>query len=122
MSLSGDFPYVTNYLSLAVSSLATNYFLGVPFTVTITVNPPTNTLAYAVEDRPPLGFVVSNISDDGVFCPITRKVKWGIFLDNTPRSLTYQVTAQTNAIGLATFAGVASLPQKEVSEEGLPFL
>jgi len=113
-SLSGDFPYVTNYSSLAVSSLPTNYFWGVPFTVTITVTPPTNTLAYAGEDRPPVGFVVTNISDDGVFCPVTKKVNWGVYLDNTPRVLTYQVIPPTNITGLATFSGTASFDGRNV--------
>jgi hypothetical protein len=101
-------PFVTNSCGSAISALPTNYFSGVPFTVTITVTPPSNSLAYAVEDRPPLGFAVTNISGDGVFCRETRTVKWGIFMDNIPRTLTYQVTPYTNIVGAAYFSGVAS--------------
>ncbi len=106
----GGVPFVTNTAtSVAVSTMPSTYAPGVTFTVTITVTPPSNTMAYAVQDRPPEGFAVTNVSDDGVFCPVTHLVKWGVYLDNAPRTLTYQVTPKTTSTtGTVTFAGVAS--------------
>ena len=96
---------------LAVSSMPSNYTPGVAMTVSIAVTPGTQTLAYAVQDRPPKGWTVANISGGGVYCPLTAVVKWGLFGDNSPRTLTYDVTpaaASSNATSAASFAGVAS--------------
>ena len=108
-TVSGEPPWRTNGAGSAVSALPTNYFPGVPFTVTIAVTPGSNTLAYALEDRPPEGWAVTNVSDGGAFCPVTHKIRWGLFLDNAPRTITYQVTPQTNfTTKTAYFYGVAS--------------
>ncbi|MEO8429154.1 MAG: Ig-like domain-containing protein, partial [Verrucomicrobiota bacterium] len=83
-----------------------------PITVTLTVVPSTSVKSYAVEDQPPRGWAVSDISDSGVFDPMTRKVKWGLFLDDRRRTLTYHVvppgriSAQTAFVGLASFDGM----------------
>jgi hypothetical protein len=106
---SGEIPWSINGPGSAICSMPTNYFPGVPFTVTIAITPGSNTLAYALEERPPEGWAITNISDAGVFCPITGKIRWGLFLTNTPLTVSYQVTPRTNATSsLATFAGVAS--------------
>jgi hypothetical protein len=90
------------------SSFATNYSDEVPFTVTDFANPASNILAYAVQDTPPPGWAVSNISDDGTFDPATGTVFWGPFFDALPRPLSYQVTPPAGATGAASFAGEAS--------------
>ena len=77
--------------SSAVSKLATTFVPGVPFTVTIIAIPAAETVAYAVEDRPPAGWSVSLIQEGGLYDAVNQKVKW-MFVDNTPRTLTYQVT------------------------------
>ncbi len=90
------------------SSFATNYSVGVSFTVTDFADPATNILAYAVQDTPPSGWPVSNVSDDGAFDPTSGTVFWGPFFDALPRSLNYQVTPPAGATGTATFTGEAS--------------
>jgi hypothetical protein len=106
--LSNNVPWTTTNYGSAISTLPTNYFSNVTFTVTINVSPVPSCSAYAVEDRPPEGWVVTNISNGGFYCPILKKVKWGLFMDNQARSLSYQVTPRTNLLKTATFSGVAS--------------
>ncbi len=63
-------------------------------TVVILVTPMTNAVVYAVEDRPPVGWSVSNISNGGTYDSSTGKVKWGPFFDHDPRDLSYEVLPQ----------------------------
>jgi hypothetical protein len=91
----------------AVSELPPTYLPGVSFTVTITVTPAPDMITYAVEDQPPAGWSVSAINEAGQFDQVNHKVKW-LFFDDTPRTLSYQVTPPANASGNVTFAGVAA--------------
>jgi len=95
---------------LAVCSMPTQYTAGVPFTVTLTITPSNNVVAYAVEDQVPTSWTATNFTPAGtaVFDAINNRVKWGPFLDNEGRTLTYQITPPTNASGIATFSGIAS--------------
>ncbi len=106
-TISGGVPWTTNY-GTAIASMPTNYFSNVTFTVNIAVTPATTCSAYAIEDRPPERWVVTNVNNGGFYCPILKKVKWGLFMDNQPRTLTYQVTPNTNLLKAAYFSGVAS--------------
>ncbi len=74
--------------------------------VTINVMPSECTACYVVEDKIPTGWEVSGISDGGVFDSINNKVKFGLFFDSEPRTLTYQVKAHES--DNATFSGTAS--------------
>lgn len=57
------------------------YCLGVRKRISIVITPPAGTTAIGLEDTPPAGWEVSNISDDGVFDATTGKVKIGkVFL------------------------------------------
>jgi hypothetical protein len=93
------------------------YQPGVPLTVTAAVRCG-NIGAYAVEDQPPSGWQVSNISDGGVFDRVNQKVKWGLFLDNTPRNLTYSLTPPANASGDATFSGLGAFDGQPIAVAG----
>jgi len=84
------------------------YLTGVVNTVTVTITPCSNTLNYAVEDVPPVGWTASGIDNGGSWDSATHKVKWGPFLDNTARTLTYQVTPLAGQTGVVQFAGTAS--------------
>ncbi len=101
-------PWATNHLASAVASLPTNYVVGVPFDVSIAVTLAASVKAYALEEVPPIGFAVTNVSDGGVFCRETRKIRWGVFSDKDPRTLSYQLLAFTNSPNIAKFAGVIS--------------
>ncbi len=79
--------------------------VGTPATVTIIVNPGSTNAVHAVEEIPPAGWAVANVSHAGVYDAASGRVRWGLFTDQTPRTLTYDIVP-TGA--LAPFAGVVS--------------
>lgn len=89
--------------------LPAGYAPGVPFLVTLRASPPATAHVYAVEDRPPAGWAVSRISNDGIFDPVAGKVKFGPFFDATARTLSYLLTPPTNATGRREFEGIGAL-------------
>lgn len=111
-------PWVTNIYSLGVSVMPTNYQPAVSFIVTISVTPRVTDSAYAIEERPPEGWKVSGISDDGFYSPLTRKINWGLFLDGRHRVLSYQVTPPTNRVSVVYFSGVVSVDGVNVPVAG----
>jgi hypothetical protein len=62
-----------------------------------------------VEDRPPEGWQVSNVNQEGLFDPVTRKVKFGPYSDALPRTLIYHLHPPTLATGRREFLGNGSL-------------
>ena len=94
---------------IAVRHLPVDYTPGELFTVSIIVKPLSDTGAYAVEDHPPAGWSVSSINEQGSFDERNGKVKWGSFLDNNERTLTYELTPTATAAGIVRFAGIAAL-------------
>lgn len=74
--------------------------------VTVVVTPPTSAFVYAVEESVPSGLTVSGITDSGVFDEVNRKVKWGPFFDNTPRTLGYTCSGPD---GIYSLAGTVSV-------------
>jgi len=77
----------------ASRTIPPSFSSGAPFVVTISAQPDNSTQVYAVEDTPPAGWTVSNISHAGIFDATTGKVKWGLFFDHTPRILSYTLTS-----------------------------
>jgi len=59
-------------------------------TVNITALPSNDTLAYNVVEIFPEGITPSAISHDGTFSTTDGTIKWGTFLDNTQRDLSYR--------------------------------
>jgi hypothetical protein len=92
----------------AVSSLPATYVPGTPFSVTNLVTPAPGVAVYGVEDEPPAGWQVSSISGGGVFDAVNGKIKWGLFFDQMPRPLTYQLVAPSNETSVVFFTGQAS--------------
>lgn len=95
--------------SLAVRRLPSSYTPGAPVTVEIASRPPASAAGYAIVETPPKGWVVSRISDNGVFDAATSTVKFGPFLDALPRVLRYSVTPPEGTSGDAAFSGVISI-------------
>jgi hypothetical protein len=85
------------------------YSPNVPFIVELRADPPEGTFAYAVEDRPPAGWRVTEVSEDGAFDTVNGKVKFGPFFDTLPRTLTYRVTPPASAVGAFEFDGNGSV-------------
>ncbi len=88
--------------------LPAGYTPGEPFEVQLIADPPSGTLAYAVEDLPPKGWAVTAVSDDGVFDTATGKVKFGPFMTTADQTLHYTVTPPKSAKGSYEFSGTAS--------------
>jgi hypothetical protein len=100
--------WTSNGYGAAQGDLPTNALPGVPLVVMIAIHPPERTRAWAVQDRPPAGWHVGPISDEGVYCPLTRTVKWGLFTNPVPRTLTYVITPPAVLRPENGFCGVAS--------------
>lgn len=94
------------------------------FTVSISVSPAETVPVYVVEDQVPVGWEVSAISDNGYFDAGSHKVKFGIFMDNQPRTLTYQLKSPSGVTDAPVFSGVASFNGVNVSihtlRDGIP--
>jgi hypothetical protein len=92
----------------ATRELPDDYTPGATFTVAIALSPPGGTAVVGVEEKPPLGWVASNISHSGTFDGQTKKIKWGPFFGSSiPSLLTYDVKP-SGASGEQCFTGTAS--------------
>ncbi len=79
-----------------------------PKTVRIFLDPPTGTTAIAVEDSPPSGWAVTEISEGGSFDATNGKVKWGPFFAPFPQQVWYVIVPDSD-VGAACFQGVVSV-------------
>jgi hypothetical protein len=104
---------------LAMRELAQRTALGELVTVKVRVLPAAHDLAYAVEERPPAGWQVSAVSDEGVREPVSGRIRWGPFADSAARELTYQLSPTSNAGRLGEFGGAASFDGRSVTISGL---
>lgn len=87
-----------------------SYCPGVTKTIQIALTPPAGVAAVALEDVPPAGWVVGNISHEGSFDAVNGKVKWGpFFAPNIPGAVNYNVTPPNGSGGVVCFAGMISL-------------
>lgn len=80
-------------------------------TITLTPIPASGTIAYAVEDQVPQSWQVQSVSHGGTFDSVQHKVRWGPFLDDGERDLTYDVTVGSaqgpfTLVGNGSFDGV----------------
>jgi hypothetical protein len=94
------------------------YVPGLAFSVELRVEPPSHGSAYAIEDQPPAGWAVSDVSDDGAFDAVRGRVKFGPFTDKSPGNLTYRITPPADAKGRYEFKGSSSLDGKEYAITG----
>jgi len=95
----------------------TLYLTGETFTVTVSVSPADAVLAYAVEEEMPPEWSVS-VGDPGHFDDVNHKVKFGPFMDNEARTLTYEVTPLLDAAGSFAFSGTASFDGENLRISG----
>ncbi len=102
-----------------VTRLVTPEFLtGAPFTITNLAAPDRTVTVYAVEDEVPAGVAVSGISHEGSYDGVTRRIKWGPFLDQEPRALQYTVTPPSTFTGAMSFRGTGAFNGLQVSIAG----
>ncbi len=91
----------------ATSSLPGFFTPQVAFSVSLTVAPDTGTHVQAIEETPPSGWTVGNLSHGGAWDAAAGKIKWGPFTDATPRVLSYLLTPSAGAVGGHAFSGQA---------------
>jgi Big-like domain-containing protein/chitobiase/beta-hexosaminidase-like protein/peptidase C13-like protein len=60
--------------------------------VSIAVTPTSGTSAYAIKEIIPPGVTPQNVSNSGVWDQETSTIRWGTFLDDSTRTLTYELT------------------------------
>jgi uncharacterized delta-60 repeat protein len=75
--------------------------------IKLTATPPPGAGAWAVEDTPPQGWPIANITN-GVYDLRTGKVKFGPFFDADPRPLGYAVVPPPGYTGIGLVTGTAS--------------
>jgi hypothetical protein len=85
---------------------------GKPFSAALSAKPFPETRGWAIQEQPPKGWLVSNITGDGTFDPQTGSVKFGPFTDASPRVFGYEVTPPAGADGQAEFGGTSSADGK----------
>ncbi|MBI4662405.1 MAG: chitobiase/beta-hexosaminidase C-terminal domain-containing protein [Verrucomicrobia bacterium] len=79
------------------------------FRVVLRASPPSDAAVYAVEDGPPAGWSISDISDSGFYDATRAKVKFGPFFDRLPRNLSYVLTPPPGDLDRKTFSGLVSV-------------
>ncbi len=104
--------------STVARDVPASYTGGAPLTVNVAVTCSPGVGAYAVEDQTPAGWQVSAISDGGMFDAVNNKVKWGVFMDATSRTLSYTVTPPSGASGDVQFAAQSSFDGQLVPVTG----
>jgi hypothetical protein len=87
-------------------------------TVTVVATPASQTKAYAVVETPPAGWSVRNISHEGRWDPVNRKIKWGPFFDQTVRVFTYEAVPGPASSGAAAFDGRGSFDGYGLASDG----
>ena len=108
------------YAEGAIRDLSNYTSPGATFTVLISLVPPKGTEVVALEDAPPVGWPVSNISDGGIWDSKSEKVKWGLFFaPSIPDVVTYDVTPPDDAMGMHCLAGIVSFDGLNQPVEGM---
>ncbi len=79
---------------------------GSALEISIKITPPTGTTAFGVEETIPSGWAVAGISHGGTFDGAV--IRWGIFLDDTARTLTYTVTPPPHVVAVGRLQGKVS--------------
>ena len=100
--------------STAVRELPARAAANVPFRVVVRAAPARGVSSYAVEERPPAGWAVHAIGEGGVYDPAMGIIRWGLFLDDQPRTLPYEVVPPRPGDATGTFAGRASFDGTEI--------
>lgn len=86
--------------------------------VTIDVQPGAGISAYNVEERVPSGWLVIDLSNDGIFDSEMGMVRWGPFLDNDARSLSYRLVPPNYLAAAAQLLGEAAFDGETVTLTG----
>jgi len=81
---------------------------GAALMVTIELTLSAGVTDVVIDETPPAGWTVDQVSADGMWDAARARVRLGPFGDAAPRTLTYRVTPRSDAAGEAIFIGVAT--------------
>gem|GEM_PF-3103004 len=87
--------------------------------VRILVRPEASTLSFAVEETPPSGWIIRNVSHGGRIDCVHQKIKWGPLYDTEVRELTYEVTALPGTLTSGSFQGIGSFDGRSFALAGV---
>jgi hypothetical protein len=106
--------------AVAVRNLPVRFTAGVPLQVSIQVAPPANALCYAAVEQIPNGYQVTQVNGDGAIDAQAGQIKWGPFLDNQVRTLTYELVPASTPITESTvLRGLVSVDGQDAPIGGL---
>lgn len=103
---------------ILVRQLPQAYQPGKAFGVSLAATLPTDAQGYAVEEYPPKGWIVSSISDGGIWDASKGAIKFGPFLDRQHRVLRYDVLPSKEFASKAMFTGWISVDGKSDRTQG----
>ncbi len=103
---------------ILVRHLPKAYQPGKNFGVSLAATLPSDAQGYAVEEYPPKGWTVSNISDGGSWDASKGAIKFGPFLDGQHRVLRYDVLPSKGFTIKAAFSGWISVDGKSDRTQG----
>ncbi|MCK6683547.1 MAG: alpha/beta fold hydrolase [Thermoanaerobaculia bacterium] len=89
----------------ATRTLPVEYLPGQPVPVTIQTAPAPDATSYSVEETPPAGWAVSNVTGGGSYNSSQGVITWGPFTHSQPLTLSYETTPPAGASGTKTFSG-----------------
>ena len=94
------------------------YIPGGVLRISLVVQPSTEVRALAVEERLPAGVIITRVSDGGYVDVANRAIRWGPFLENTPRTLVYETVSADTTAGPLGLAGVGSFDGRSIVATG----
>jgi len=74
----------------------------------VVIRAPEGTVAVGLEVFVPRGWSVSDISDDGTWDALNRKVKWGPFFESLSRTVSFSLTGKSAKVWASDFSGTVS--------------
>jgi hypothetical protein len=105
LSASSNIVLAAQLVPAAQRSILGTVAAGQTIEIHLSVAPPANGASFAVEERPPRGWLISQISDDGTFDPAAGVIRWGVFFDSNARTLDYKVTLPAGITSIGDFNG-----------------
>jgi hypothetical protein len=86
--------------------------------VVIRVKPDSSVNAYAIEERAPKDCQISHVDNKGSFFKPSNIIKWGVFFDPIPRTLSYKLSCSNKESASREFMGLASFDGQSIEISG----
>jgi hypothetical protein len=89
-----------------------------PYLVSIKIKPQSTVKAFAVEETPPSNCQASEIDNDGNLNQSQHVIKWGIFFNSNPKTLSYKLVCSEFKNKKNEFKGQASFDGSSIEIGG----